>query len=68
VRYNLSSLGGFALSLASLGVMIHLLNIQYLLANLFAIGVATLCNYVSNVRWTWPALEAVQSETGADGG
>jgi dolichol-phosphate mannosyltransferase len=59
-RYNLNALGGFGLSLAVLGGLVHLLSIHYMLANLVAIGTATLWNYISNVRWTWPALQTAR--------
>ena len=61
-RYNLNALGGFGLSLSVLGGLVHILSIHYMLANLVAIGTATLWNYISNVRWTWPALETVRLE------
>ncbi|HEX5165135.1 MAG TPA: glycosyltransferase family 2 protein [Thermomicrobiales bacterium] len=56
-RYNLNALGGFGLSLAVLAFLTQTTGIHYMLANLFAIGSATLWNYVANVRWTWPTLQ-----------
>jgi dolichol-phosphate mannosyltransferase len=56
-RYNLHALGGFGLSLAVLAFLMQAMSMHYMIANLFAIGSATLWNYVANVRWTWPALQ-----------
>ena len=63
-RYNLIAGGGLLLSVAVLGLLTGLLNLHYLLANLFAIGVATLWNYVANWRWTWTGT-TVEEETPA---
>lgn len=53
LHYNAITLGGTALSLGVLALLTDLLGIYYLLANLFAIGAATVANYVLNSRFTW---------------
>lgn len=52
-RYNAIALGGMLLSLLVLTALITFTSIQYLLANILAVGVATCCNYSANRRWTW---------------
>ena len=52
-RYNFFALGGLLISVAVLGVLVYVFGLYYLIANLFAIGAATLWNYAANARWTW---------------
>jgi putative flippase GtrA len=52
-KFNLVSLGGLALTTGSLWVLTSTLGMQYLLANLVGIGLATGWNFAANVRWTW---------------
>lgn len=52
-RYNLFALGGLLISVSVLGVLVYLFGVYYLVANLFAIGMATLWNYAANARWNW---------------
>ena len=54
-QYNFFCLGGLVISVATLATLTYLLHIHYLIANVFAIGVATLWNYAANRYWTWPA-------------
>ncbi len=54
-RYNIVALGGLVVSLVALAALTATLHLHYLVANLIAIGVATLWNYTANVRFTWVA-------------
>ncbi len=53
VRYNTFALGGLVLSVAVLAALTYLFGMHYLVANIFAIGAATMWNYAANYRWTW---------------
>ena len=53
LRYNVFALGGLVISVAVLAALTYLLHMHYLVANIFAIGAATLWNYAANYRWTW---------------
>lgn len=57
LQYNGITLGGTLLSLGVLALLIDVIGIYYLVANLFAIGVATIANYMLNSRFTWAAGE-----------
>ncbi len=52
-RYNLITLGGLLITVTVLAMLTYLFSIHYLVANLFAIGSATLWNYIVNARFTW---------------
>jgi dolichol-phosphate mannosyltransferase len=54
-QYNLFCLGGLVISVTVLAILSYLLHIHYLIANIFAIGAATVWNYTANHCWTWPA-------------
>jgi dolichol-phosphate mannosyltransferase len=53
LRYNAIALGGLCISLGVLAALTLLLGMHYLVANLIAIGAATVWNYVVNARITW---------------
>jgi len=53
-RYNLIALGGLAISIAVLAALTLFAGFNYLFANLFAIGAATLWNYAASRSWNWP--------------
>ncbi len=53
LRYNVFALGGLVISVAVLVALTYMLHLHYLVANVFAIGAATLWNYAANYRWTW---------------
>ena len=53
LRYNSVALGGLMISVAVLALLTHFLDLNYLVANLFAIGAATLWNYAVNSCFTW---------------
>jgi dolichol-phosphate mannosyltransferase len=64
LQYNLFCLGGLVISVLVLAVLTYLVNIHYLVANIFAIGAATLWNYGANRYWTWP-IETLDEDTKA---
>jgi len=55
-RYNLVALGGMLIAILLLAAFIQFTTIYYLLANILAVALSTLCNYYLNRRWTWPAM------------
>jgi len=57
-RYNVVALGGLVVSLVALALLTATFHLHYLVANLMAIGVATLWNYTVNARFTWVAHRA----------
>jgi dolichol-phosphate mannosyltransferase len=64
LQYNLFCLGGLVISVCVLAMLTYLVNIHYLVANIFAIGAATLWNYGANRYWTWP-IETLDEDTKA---
>lgn len=54
LRYHGVAAGGAVVSLGVLATLTTHSRLPLLLANLFAIGAATLWNYIVNARWTWP--------------
>jgi putative flippase GtrA len=52
-RFNLVSLGGLIVTTSTAWLLVQLGGVNYLIANLAGIGLATACNFVANVRWTW---------------
>lgn len=52
-RYNAVALGGLVVSVAILAALIHVRTLEYQVANLVAIGTATIWNYAINSRFTW---------------
>lgn len=52
-RYNGVALAGLTISLAVLAVLTTVLRMHYMVANLAAIGAATLWNFPVNSRFTW---------------
>jgi dolichol-phosphate mannosyltransferase len=59
-QYNFFCLGGLVISVVTLAMLTYLLRVHYLVAYIFAIGVATLWNYTANRYWTWPATSLAQ--------
>lgn len=53
LRYNTVALAGLAISVSILAVLTYMFNINYLLANLFAIGAGTIWNYTGSSLFTW---------------
>jgi dolichol-phosphate mannosyltransferase len=54
-QYNAVTLTGMVLSVGVLALLVATVNLHYVVANLLAIGAATLSNYVLNSRFTWSA-------------
>jgi putative flippase GtrA len=52
-RFNLASLGGLAITTATLWLLAVGLGVQYLAANLVGIGLATGWNFGLSLVWTW---------------
>lgn len=52
-QYNAVALAGMAISLGVLAALTMGFGLHYLVANLIAIGAATLSNYALNTRFTW---------------
>lgn len=57
-RYHAVALGGLAISVAAFAALLRLPALHYAVANLGAIGVATLWNYALNARFTWRRRDA----------
>jgi len=53
LRYNGVALGGMAITAAILTLLTHYAQLNLLIANVLAVGAATVWNYVVNSRWTW---------------
>jgi putative flippase GtrA len=52
-RFNLVSLGGLIVTVSTAWLLVQLGGVNYLIANLAGLGLATTCNFVANVQWTW---------------
>jgi hypothetical protein len=52
-QYNTVALFGMVISVAVLALLTNGLGVHYLIANLFAIGAATVSNYLLNTHFTW---------------
>lgn len=52
-QFNLVSLGGLIISTGILWMLVNQLGLYYLAANLLAIGLATIWNFMLNSLWTW---------------
>jgi dolichol-phosphate mannosyltransferase len=52
-RFNLVSLGGQCITVATLWILVQHTGLHYVVANLVGIGLALVWNFVVNVRWTW---------------
>ena len=67
LRYNFFALGGLVISVLMLAALTYLLHMHYLLANLFAIGAATLWNYGANYCWTWTVVRPLEPTVWEEG-
>ncbi len=54
-KFNLISLGGMAITTGILTFLVSHYGVYWPIANLIAIGVATIWNFVLNFAWTWGA-------------
>jgi dolichol-phosphate mannosyltransferase len=55
LKFNLVSLAGLLLTTTTAWLLVQQAGVNYLLANLAGIGLATMCNFVANAQWTWRA-------------
>jgi putative flippase GtrA len=55
LKFNLVSLLGLVLTTATAWLLVQQAGVNYLLANLAGIGLATICNFLANSQWTWRA-------------
>ena len=53
VRFNLVSLGGQGITVATLWLLVRYAGIYFVIANLTAIGLALMWNFAANLHWTW---------------
>lgn len=53
VKFNLVSLGGLVVTTGTAWLLVQHGGMHYLLANLTGIGLAAMCNFVANLKWTW---------------
>jgi dolichol-phosphate mannosyltransferase len=53
VKFNLVSLMGLAVTTSTAWLLVHQAGINYLVANLAGIGLATACNFLASAQWTW---------------
>lgn len=51
--FNAVSLVGLLVTAATAWLLVQLAGMNYLVANLAGIGLATACNFMANVQWTW---------------
>ena len=52
-RFNVVSLGGQGVTVATLWTLVRYTNLHYVVANLIGIGLAVIWNFTLNVHWTW---------------
>jgi dolichol-phosphate mannosyltransferase len=52
-RFNLVSLMGLVVTTSTAWLLVHVVGVHYLIANLVGISLASICNFVASVRWTW---------------
>jgi dolichol-phosphate mannosyltransferase len=62
LRFNGVALGGMAITATVLTLLTHYAQLDLLIANVAAVGAATIWNYAVNSRWTWSV--ARRQETG----
>ena len=56
LKFNLVSLAGMALTAATGWLLVQQADVNYLLANLAGITLASACNFLLNIAWTWRGL------------
>lgn len=52
-KFNIVSIGGLAITTATLWTLATFLGLHYLVANLVGIALATVWNFAVNLVWTW---------------
>lgn len=55
-KFNAVGLGGVAVQLAALWILVHVFRVPYIPATALSVEVALLHNFVWHERWTWPGL------------
>jgi putative flippase GtrA len=55
LRFSAAGLGGFAVQIATLSALTHLLGVHYVTATVIAVEAAILVNFFWHERWTWGA-------------
>lgn len=58
LRFNIVSVGGLVLTVLTLFVLKQFAGLNYLAANVFAVGLTSVWNFIANRRWTWPVVAA----------
>ena len=53
LRFSAAGLGGFAVQIATLSALTHLLGVHYVTATIIAVEAAILVNFFWHERWTW---------------
>ena len=53
VKFNLVSLAGLAVTASTAWLLVQHAGVNYLVANLAGIGLATACNFLASAQWTW---------------
>lgn len=53
VRFNLVSLAGQGITVAVLWLLVQYAGLFFVIANLAAIGLALIWNFMANLHWTW---------------
>ncbi|MHB1132647.1 MAG: GtrA family protein [Chloroflexota bacterium] len=56
LKFNLVSLAGMALTVATLTSLVQYFGWHYLIANVFAVAITMLWNFVANSLWTWSGV------------
>ncbi|HJZ49402.1 MAG TPA: GtrA family protein [Roseiflexaceae bacterium] len=59
LRFNGVALGGMAITAAILTALMSYSHMHLLIANLLAVGAATIWNYAVNSRWTWSSRRSL---------
>jgi dolichol-phosphate mannosyltransferase len=52
-RFNVASLGGQGITVATLWMLVRYTGVHYVIANMAGIGVALIWNFAVSVCWTW---------------
>jgi putative flippase GtrA len=52
-RFNVASLAALLITVATTWLLVHWAGVPYLLANIVGIGLASACNFVLSLQWTW---------------
>ena len=61
LKFNLVGALGMGVQLGTLALLVHVLELHYLLATVLAVEAAVLHNFLWHMRWTWADRKEVQS-------